>query len=107
VFVLAGGAGSVCLAGRPVGPVRIAQCDPAVKKELVRGIGGPLGCGEGRRRGAGRRRSRSSRSGSSPGRAGSEPASWPSPAGWDGMGWAMMTQQARSSVVAISEFDTP
>lgn len=131
VFVLVGGAGGVrtggesaadrCvegvavdalqypahgrLTGGPVGPVRIAQRGPAVEKELVRGVSGPLCDGaEGlapartaqaarartydsgwrrplRRRGSGRRRSRSSRPGRSSGRAGSEPASWPSPAG--------------------------
>lgn len=78
MFVLVGGAGSVrtsgepvadrCvervavdalqypahgrLAGRPVGTVWIAQRGPAVEKELVRGISGPLGdCGEGLRSG--------------------------------------------------------
>jgi len=40
------------LAGRPVGPVGIAQCRPAVEKEPVRGVGGPLGdSGEGFRSG--------------------------------------------------------
>lgn len=40
------------LAGRPVGPVRIAQRGPAAEEELGRGVGGPLGdCGEGFRSG--------------------------------------------------------